>query len=170
MVYRKEAAKSRRRPVESRVPGQRGRSSQDPADVVIRELIRSGRPATPSEVDRITRHLEQAPFPSARTHLAKRTQQDRQWVIGTTEQEYLDDLRGAIRDDKSRLAVYDRRGGPIAAVLTETERIVEPNRRGMDWMRWLLVVYSADRGIILSGYQASSMQTIILPKDVRWLK
>jgi hypothetical protein len=31
----------------------------------------------------------------------------------------------------------------------------------------LFVVYSADRGIILSGYQASSLSRIALPEDVQ---
>ncbi len=143
--------------------------SQDTADLLIRDLIWTGRAATAEEIDRITQRMASSPFPALRAHLARRLI-ERQWIVGTTEQEYVDDLRRAIRDDAARVAVYRRRGGNLAAVLAPSERILPTQRRGARWLPVLFVVYSADRDIILSGYQASSLRTIALPEDIRWLR
>jgi hypothetical protein len=112
--------------------------------------------------------MAEAPFPACTGHLAKRIR-DKQWIEETTEQDYLDDLRQAVRDDDAHLVVYRRRGGNLAAVLTETTRIIEGHRLGANWDPLFFVVYSADPGIILSGYQANSLNPIALPEDVRWL-
>lgn len=159
-----------RRVIERRPP-RRGsvHLSQDPTDVLIRDLIQTGRDATAEEIDQITKRMAGARFPSLNAHLVKHVD-DEQWVTGTTEQEYLSDLQRAIQDESARLAVYKRRGGNLASVLAETERIVDERRRGLDWEPLLFVAYSADRGIIVTGYQASSLSRITLPEDVRWLK
>jgi hypothetical protein len=34
----------------------------------------------------------------------------------------------------------------------------------------LLVVYSGDRGIILTGYQIAGIQAVAIPEDARWLR
>ncbi len=143
--------------------------SQDPTDRLIRDLILTGRTASAEEVDLVTRRMATAPFPSLRAHLARRLI-ERQWTSETTEQEYFDDLHGAMNDEAARVAVYRRRGGPLVAVLTQTERILTAHRRGARWLPVLFVVYSADRGMILSGYQASDVSTIALPEDTRWLR
>lgn len=143
--------------------------SQDTADLLIRELIRTRRDATAEEIGQITRRMARAPFPTLSKHLTQRIA-ERQWADRTSEYEYRADLRRAIQDEAGRLTVFQRRGGNLAAILTETERILGKNQRGADWEPLLFVVYSADRGIIVSGYQASSLDTISLPKDARWLR
>jgi len=47
---------------------------------------------------------------SLRIHLAKRVVIDEQWSHETSTIEYIGDLRRAIRDDASRIAVYPRGG------------------------------------------------------------
>ena len=143
--------------------------SSDPTDVLIRNLIQTGRGATAEEIDQIVNRMAEAKFPTSTQHLAKRLD-DKQWTAETSVEDYVSDLRRAIQDESARLSVYKRRGGNLAGILTETERIVPEQRRGDQWDPLLVVVYSADRGIILSGYQAHSLETIALPKDVRWLR
>ncbi len=56
----------------------------------------------------------------------------------------------------------------MAAVFVEND--IPLIRRGAQPEPYLYVVYSADRGMIVSGYQASSFSKISVPADVRWLK
>jgi hypothetical protein len=143
--------------------------SPHPADRLIRELLRSGRPATTEEVNRIIQWMAVAPFPTATAHRQRHTD-DEQWAEGVTAEQYIDDLRRAIGDPNARLAIYVRRGGHMAAVLTDTDRVVAAARRGPDSVPLLFVAHSADRGIIVTGYQASRLDRIRLPEDVRWLR
>jgi hypothetical protein len=113
--------------------------------------------------------MAEAPFPAAREHLVRRLV-ERQWAVGTNEPEYLEDLRRAVADVAANVAIYRRRGGVLAAVLTLSDRVLPPHRRGVNWLPMIFVVYSADRGILLSGYQATSVATIALPEDIRWLR
>jgi hypothetical protein len=168
-------------------------ASQHPVDLLIRELIASGRAATEAEIAAIVARMASAPFdprvvPVGRKHqglqyrgralsnrehalffhLVLRAVYDEQWRTGTTEDEYVDDLRSAIRDPDAHLLVYERRGGSIAAILTPNNVAVE--RRGPEALPFLYVVYSADRSTIASGYQASAISAISIPGDARWLK
>lgn len=169
--------------------------SQHPVDRLIRELLRTGRAATPEEIGRIVERLATAPFDprvipvavrqrglayrgtilgrradALTYHLIQRVVQDGQWVQGTTADQYLADLRRAVRIPGSRLTVYDRRGGPIAATVTPTEQILPVNRRGGEALGHLLVIYAVDRGNIISGYQFSALEKTGIPKEARWLK
>lgn len=136
---------------------------------MIRALIHSGRIATVADLDQIVTRMAQAEYPTIKQHLNKRVG-EKQWVDGTTEGEYLADLRNAIRNGGARLAIYERRGGNIASVVAETANIIPDSRRGQDSLPLLFVAYSADRGIIVSGYQASILGEISIPKRARWLK
>ena len=174
---------------------QSGSLSQHSVDRLIRELIQTGRPALPGEIADILDRMATAPFDARiasvpaqlrgrsylgrtlgvresalRIHLAQRVLADRQWAAGTTESEYLADLRQAVQDPTVQLLVYARRGGSVAATLTDTTRVVAAARRGPDALPWLYVAYSADRGMIASGYQATGLQTLSIPGDARWLK
>ena len=117
--------------------------SQNPADRLIRELIHTRREATPEEVERIVERMATVPFDkedrrtpgkarsrgtylgrrigertdSLFAHLLRRVFEDEQWKEGTTERQYLGDLRGAIRHPRAGVLLYERQGGPIAAVL-----------------------------------------------------
>jgi hypothetical protein len=172
---------------------QSGGIGQHPVDQLIRELVTSGRPATADEVQQILDRLATAPFdprvlpvrprhqslayqgrtlgshaPALFLHLTLRVVEDQQWALGTTESEYLTDLRSAPATAGARLLVYHRRGGAVAAVLAAN--LLASSRLGPAPEPWLYVVYSADRGTILSGYQASGVQALSIPEDARWLK
>jgi hypothetical protein len=168
--------------------------SQHPVDLLIRELIQSGRPASDEEVAQIIERIATAPFnPSVVTvamkhrglsyrgltlgrraasltyHLVQRVVADGQWSVGTTENEYLSDIRRAVGTPQARLAVYARRGGTIAATLTATRATVRAQQLGTDWLPELLVVYSADQGYLVSGYQVSGLATTGIPEEALWL-
>lgn len=171
------------------------RLSQHPVGRLIRELVRTGRAATTGDVRGIIERLAATPFDrgivpvptslrgvayqhhvlGAREdtliyHLVKRVGGERQWPEGTTVDTYLDDLRRAVLAPAARLGLYERRGGHIAVTLTPTAEVLEVARRTPDSLPMLLVVYSADRGIILSGYQVSSLDRTGIPQEALWLK
>jgi hypothetical protein len=102
-----------------------------------------------------------------RLHLVERVLVDQQWAAGTSEAEYLADLRQAIRSPDARLVAYSARGGAIAA--TWGPNTLPAARRGPRPEDWLFVVYSADRGMLISGYQASGLATVRIPGSARWL-
>ena len=102
-------------------------------------------------------------------HLTKRVVIERQWAEGTTAAQYLEDLRRAVRDPAARLAVYERRGDQVAATITPTRRVLPPRRLGPRPLPNLLVVYSAVRGIMVTGYQFSALENTGIPEGVRWL-
>lgn len=143
--------------------------SQHPVDRLIRDLVRAEQHVTAPELRQMIDRIAQAPFPTASQHLAKRIAEG-QWTVGSSVAEYLADLRTAVQDPGARLLVYQRRGGSIAAVLADTNRVVPPDRRGAEALPLLYVVYSADRGILVTGYQASSVATLSIPEGARWLK
>jgi hypothetical protein len=161
-------------------------------DRLIRELIETRRAATNDEVEQIVERMASAPFeprdisvpselrgkrylgnqlgaraPVLLVHPMQRVMLDRQWADGTTEDEYLEDLRRAVRAPAAHVVVYERRGGHVAAVLAPNT--IPANRRGLDALPWIYVVHSADRGTMISGYQATSLQAISIPEDARWL-
>ena len=168
--------------------------SHHPADQLIRELIQSGRATEPAEIERILDRMALAVFDprvvrvpihergltygnrlileradSLFLHLVRRVLIREQWGVGTTPDQYLDDLRQVVRAQDISLAIYSRRGGSLAAALAPTDQVVPPERRGPRSLPELFVVYSADRGIIVTGYQVSSRDVLAIPKDARWL-
>jgi hypothetical protein len=169
--------------------------SQHPADQLIRELIATRRRATAAEVAAIVALMASAPFDEriahvrviergteylGRTlgaredslfyHLTKRVRLEGQWADGATPESYLSDIRRAILVPTSQLLVYERRGGPIAATITPTEDVLDGSRRGLSPLPNLLVIYSADRGTIITGYQFSTWSSTGLPEEVLWLR
>jgi len=95
---------------------------------------------------------------------------ERQWAFGTDADGYLTDLRAAGRSPDARIAAYRRRGGAMVAVVAPTDTVVEVSRRGAAASPVIAVAYSADRGIIVTGYQASDVTTVAIPEDALWLK
>lgn len=169
--------------------------SRHPVDELIRELVRSGRPATDDEIQRLIERIATVPFeprdlrvrvrhrgiqyeghvlaarsPSLIYHVVKRVLVEEQWADGTTPEEYLGDLRRAVHSPSVRLGVYERQGGPIATTPARTQELVSMERQGSGMLPLLLVVYSADRGIIVTGYQISGLETADIPEDARWLR
>ena len=169
--------------------------SNHPVDLLIRELIATRRNVEPDEIGRILDRIATTPFDprvvrvptlerglgygarrllpwddSLFIHLVRRVVLDRQWSEGTTAEQYVQDIRAAVRADHVTLAVYARRGGSIAAVLAPTHLAVPASRRGVRARSELVVVYSADRGIIVTGYQVPSRSELAIPEDALWLR
>ena len=170
--------------------------SQDPVGRLIRDLVRSGRTADLAELRQIIRRIASAEFdprivtvpiaerglayqgivlgeraPSLEYHLVKRVlgQEDQQWAMGTTAAQYLDDLRRAVQADSALLAIYERRGGVVVAIITPTPDAVPEPRRGPRALPHTVVVYSADRGTIVTGYQAT-LREVRIPEGARWFR
>lgn len=169
--------------------------SQHPTDRLIQELIVTRREATDNEIERIVERMATVSFEATERsvpvddrgasyqgqtlgaksdpltyHLIKRVAIDKQWADGTTAEQYVADLRQAVRDPAARLAVYQRRGGPIAASVTPTARVLPPERQGRRPQPELLVIYAPERGIIISGYQFSRLENTGVPEEARWLR
>jgi hypothetical protein len=168
--------------------------SQHPVDRLIRDLIATKRQPSSSEIAAIVDRIATAPFdPRLRIpvlnghrgisyqgqtlgarasaldyHLVKRVMIERQWAHGTSAVDYLSDLHEAARAPDAQLALYDRRGGSMTAVVSWNR--IPHTRRGTDSLPWLLVVFSADRGTIVTGYQVSSEHPDNIPEDVPWLR
>ena len=103
-------------------------------------------------------------------HLAQRVVIDEQWAPGTTLADYFADITRAVHSPVADVAVYERRGGSIAITVVDTEAVLPLERRGPRSARHLLVVYSADRAIIVSAYQFSAFGVTGIPEDALWLK
>jgi hypothetical protein len=168
--------------------------SPHPVDAPIREVITTSRQTLPLERDAIVERIASAPFdprtdatvpmkdrgliyrgttlearaPALHFHLVKRVVADRQWADGTSSPEYLSDLRRAVRATDARIMLYRRRGGCLAAVVARNR--IEPARLGSEAAPWILVVFSADLGTIITGYQIASAVQLNLPEDVLWLR
>jgi hypothetical protein len=168
--------------------------SGHPVDRLIHELVQTRRNVAPDEIQRILDRIATAEFDtrliqvesfeqglvyerrrlmprdeSLFVHLVRRAVIDKQWSLGTTAEQYVKDLRRVATVGGVRLAVYQRRGGSIAALLALTHLVIPAEQRGPRWLPELFVVYSADRGIIVSGYQVEGLATISIPEDARWL-
>jgi hypothetical protein len=167
-----------------------------PTDELIVRLVRDREAvATPTDVAVIVERIATAPFnhrpmrvrardrglaygsivigqiaDPLEFHLAKRVQQERQWIDGTTIDEYLSDLRTAVHHPYARVLLYDRAGQVCAATISPTEDIVPIHRRGRDWLPHMLVVYWAQRATIRTGYMFSGIQELNLPEAIRWLR
>jgi hypothetical protein len=171
------------------------RLSQHPVDILIRQIIGGGRRSIAGDIEQVVERIATAPFdprirvvpsalegrdfdekalasiaPSVVVHLLTRVFVDDQWSADTSVEDYVQDLRSGVRSHSARLGLYIRRGGHLAAVIADTELAVPRTRRGTTSLPHLLVLYSADRGIIISGYQFSAMTAVAMPKDVLWLR
>jgi hypothetical protein len=168
--------------------------SPHPIDSLIREIIATRRPVLAAEIDAIVDRIASAPFDpqpdipvltrhrgltylrqtlgsrasSLTYHLVKRVLVERQWAFGTSAAGYLTDLRQAARSEGARVTVYKRRGGDMAAIVDRNR--IPLVRLGPGALSWLLVVFSADRGTIVSGYQTSIASPSNIPEDALWLR
>jgi hypothetical protein len=103
-------------------------------------------------------------------HLAKRGQQEKQWVAGTTADEYLADLRLSAQHPQARVLVYERSADIFAATISPTVEIVPGHRLGPEWLSHLLVVHSALYGVLRTGYMYSEFGRLDMPEAIRWLR
>ena len=162
---------------------------------LIREIAEDpDRPVTGEELQRIVECVALAPFdPEPRrvatalrgisyqghelgarerpliSHLVQRVLIDRQWACGTTAHEYLEDLRAAARHPSARIAVGAPPGsGPLLYVFAPNA--MPRDRLGEKSLPRVFVLYGADAAAIITGYQASGMETVRLPSNTRWLR
>lgn len=172
-------------------PNEAGRS-EHPADLLIREILQSGRAVSADELHRILSRVAAAPFDrrivpvpaderglshlgrtlgnredSLFLHLLRRVVLDEEWAVGTGEAEYLEDVRRAAGDSSARLAIYTRRGEPMA--LIQAPNTLPASKLGPLAKPWLCAVYSADRGMLVSGYQSVGTPRGV-PGDARWFR
>lgn len=162
-------------------------------DRLIRELIAAPREASPPEILQIVQRLASAPFdprsdaivpqkdralsyqgrtlgsrtPAIIYHLAKRIVGDREWAPGTTAERFVADLHDAVRSPSARIVLYRRRGGSVAAVIAPNH--IPRARLGADARPYVFVVFAADRGTIITGYQTSFAVPPNVPEDALWL-
>jgi hypothetical protein len=168
----------------------------DPVDALIVRLIRDeSAVATPEDVAAIVDRMASAPFnrhpmhvrrrdrdliaghaldiseadPLA-FHLAKRVRQEHQWSAGTTPEAYVRDLRASCQHPRASVLVHTRAADLVAATIAPTADVVPMERRGSDWLPQLIVVYSARRGNVRTGYMFSTLEKLNLPETVRWLR
>lgn len=167
---------------------QRGR-----IDDLLRDLVEEQRLPTATERADILSHLAQAPFwdhevpvhlalrgavvdgvelgataPSLQAHVPRHVIHGRHWEADTTPAQYLADVRAAIQSDGARLALYTRQEGVVALVVANTLAVVPSDRLGSKPLAVLAVVYAADRGAVVSGYQARAVEALNLPGFVLW--
>lgn len=165
---------------------------EDDVNRLIRELARIRREATEDEKRKIVERLATAEFagryarvdPELRgenylgrlagdredslfAHLLRRVRKDRQWAEGTTEAQYVADLRAAARHPDARIFLYERRGGVFAAILAPNT--VPAERRGALGRPFVFVAYSADWGKITTGYQTAGRSNLSIGEAL-WLK
>lgn len=61
-------------------------------------------------------------------------------------------------------------GGHIAVMVAPTDEVIPPERQGWRPFPQLMVVYSADRGMIVTGYQFSDLAQTGIPAEAQWLR
>jgi hypothetical protein len=161
---------------------------------MIREIIATRRQVLEDEIEAIIDRIASAPFDpqpdipvltrhrrltylgqtlgsrasSLTYHLVKRVLVERQWAFGASPAGYLSDLREAARSEGARVTVYRRRGGDMAAIADRNR--IPLVRLGPGALPWILVVFSADRGTMVSGYQMSIASPSNIPEDALWLR
>lgn len=175
------------------VGGGGGGDEPDP-DYVVRDLVNDPeRTPTAREVDAILRGIARAEFNRRRVpvpeelvgrefegealragredsltvHRAQRILNDEQWREGTTQEEFLDDLRRTAAHPEARLAVYETRQTYVAVVISPNT--VPESRQGPVRGEYVQVVYSANRGRIISGWQTDD-PTGNVPERARWIR
>jgi hypothetical protein len=120
---------------------------------LILSLIAAGRQATDDELQCIVAHIACAPFstrmvcttrwlreqlaqqdiivesqvPSVQVHLLKRVYIERQWPVGTTTENYLNDLHQAVKRHATRIWTYRYYAEPYIGILAPSHRQDAPS-------------------------------------------
>lgn len=153
-------------------------------DQLLLTLVNLNRQATDEELSQMITHVAQAPFssrpvkmtrwlrqaleargvrspgeklPSVDIHLLKRLYLDRQWPTGTTVEQFLADLHQAVRHPAVQVWTYRWLGEACAGFLSPSPLQHVPNPEA-----YIFVAYSADHGVIRTGFQASSPDAIFV--------
>jgi len=162
----------------------------------MRRVIRSGERVTDTDVRDIIDRVRSAPFSTRSVsvdpdyariaaangftvhsptdaltaHVAKHVWAQQQWMVTTTPEEYLDDIRTVIGARTARLAFYERGRRPVVAVVAETDEVVPVGRIGPASGPYVLVMYSPDSAMILTAYMIRSIEAANIPAGALWLK
>lgn len=164
-----------------------------PVDKLLTEILAGQVEVTDGVVDRIARHVARADFyegvvpvkadivgkeylgrviekreDALFAHLVKRVLGDKQWADGTTEAVFAKDLRNVVRKNDFGMALYERHGGTMLMVVGDNN--LAKSHKGEKPEALLAVLYSANRGKIISGYQASSLDTLDIEENAIWLR
>jgi len=166
-----------------------------PADQLIHDLIAHPRPATEEEIRQIADRIASAPFStesqrvpvlergftyrgvqfgtledSLTLHFVHHVIMEAQWAEGTTVEAYVRSLHRAAHAPQARIALYRQWGErDIAAIIVPTQDVLDPREAGRGSLPNLLVVYRADRGMLVSGYQFSTIDMVRIPRTALWL-
>lgn len=106
---------------------------------------------------------------SLTAHVAKHIWAQEQWLVTTTAETYLEDVRNAVLAPNTRLAVYLRARRPMVTCLATTADVVPIDRTGPGTGTYLLVVYSPDNAMIVTAYMVSSVLRENIPAGAQWL-
>ncbi|MBI2954237.1 MAG: minor capsid protein [Chloroflexi bacterium] len=170
----------------------KAKKMQEEPNKLIRSLLNPKRTLTDDEWKSVIEHVKRAPFasrevsvhkdirgrtflgrqlrgkePSVIAHFAKRVLLENQWVDGTSEDQYLADLRSILDDHELSKVVYQGTDEKVYLGFLAPNRL-PVERTGMNRRPFIWFIYSADYGTITSGYQVSSIDKITLPKGVKW--
>ncbi len=105
---------------------------------------------------------------SLTAHVAARVLRDKQWREGSTKEDFLSDVRRVFLHPDIALAVYETRRTNFAGAVAP--KTVPANRRGSDAGDYIVVLYSADRGRIITTYQAEDENSTRIPERARWIR
>lgn len=151
------------------------------ANEIIFQLCITGRKATPEEITTIITHVAQAPFAtyltrvperlrealavygiqlsgkqsSVEQHVLKRVYVEKQWPIGTSQERYVTDLHQAILHPSVKLWTYHYYYRPYAGFMAPSHVFDAPKP-----LPQIYVVYDPAFGVITTGYQAASTETV----------
>jgi hypothetical protein len=162
---------------------------------LIERLARTVEPVDAEDVETLVRGLARAPFSakpgtvprqwrrlipgeliggqadSLTWHLLKRMA-DQQWPLGTTREQYLADLRGAITAPSVRIALRETYGNFTLTIVAPTDEVIPPERRGAAAADNIVVHFDAGNGTISTGYMRSALRDadVDIRGFVRWLR
>lgn len=140
-------------------------------DAWIRAAVRRELVPTAAKIAELRERMARAPFLSERSlewHLGKRLE-EQQWRTGTSSAEYHADLRLAVSRSRE-FVVGTRRGGTIILAVGSTRTLLPTEVLGSDPLPHLVVIYSAERDRLITGYQYSGAEKLSLPEGALWLR
>jgi hypothetical protein len=150
-------------------------------DALILELIETGHQASPEELATIIAHVAQAPFAtyqarvpiklhramvslgrilppklsSLAIHLLKRVDEEQQWPVGTSEQQYIADLHRTVAHPDVQIWTYRYFTQPFVGFLAPSH---VQNASRLE--KCIFVAYSPVYGTLTTGYQASAIAEV----------
>jgi hypothetical protein len=99
---------------------------------------------------------------ASEAHLLKRIYYDQQWPVGTTTDQFVADLRLAIRHPDASVWTYEYFDEPCVGLLAPSHIRGTPGAKP-----YIFVVYSARYGTLTTGYQATGPEMVFNEKHQR---